>query len=308
MAGKCPDKHRRQFIHDSYRLTTAQLARKYNRAQSTIREWRIGLLREGQDVGYGFPASQTPTWEDYEELEGDAIIISDLEIPDHDAETLDLAASVARRFGIKTLIIAGDLLAHDHFSTFQAAWVPPSRRSYQLEINDADRILEKTLEHFSRVVIITGNHDARLAHITKGYVTLEMLFRDKAGITVSWYRFCYITSGGKRFLVTHPVNYSKRPLAVASDLSLQEDPRCGVISAHTHHLAVGWDVTGHYQIAESGCVRSIKRTQYKQSKKAKYPEWVNGFLMLRRGYVYPFATHGTDWEFWLSGKGNRPPR
>ena len=305
MAGKCPHSLRERFVQDTFRLTTSELARRYDRAPSTIREWRIQLQREGEEVGYGYPTSQTPEWNEYEEISGDAIIISDLEIPDHDAETLDLATSVAIRYKIDTLIIAGDFMAHDAFSTHAETWVAPSQRDYQAEGKIANKVLKRALEHFQRIIVITGNHDARLAYITRGYITLDAVLRKRDNITISWYRYCYLTSSGNRFLVVHPVNYSKRPLVVPSDLSVLEEPRCGVISAHTHHLACGWEPTGRYQIAETGCCRSLSRTRYKREKKTKYPEWINGFVMVRAGRVYALATRGTDWDFWLGEKRKR---
>jgi hypothetical protein len=54
-------------------------------------------------------------YDDFEELTGDDfMIISDLEIPDHSPEFLSLVLLSATARKIKTLVIAGDMVATDH--------------------------------------------------------------------------------------------------------------------------------------------------------------------------------------------------
>ena len=298
MAGRCPEELVQQFVRDTHRLTTAELAAVYNRAQSTIREWRGDLMRRGYKVGYGYP-----TWENqvgsYIEVEGDAIILSDLEIPDHSPEVLDRATAIAERFGIDMLVIAGDFLANDAFSHWEQTFVPPSRRSYEAELDLATQVLETLGETFHKIYIITGNHDARLARATKGMLTIHALFRHLEGVEVSWYRYMYLISAGERVLICHPVNYSRDPLKVARQLSAREEPRCHVVAAHQHHCASGLDMTGRYQVIDSGCARDPNKTLYKRERKTLHPEWNLGFAMVRNGKLYAFPLAATDWALWL---------
>jgi hypothetical protein len=48
MAGKCPTPLEARFIKDCDTLNTRQLAKKYNKSQTTIKEWRLGLHTEGK--------------------------------------------------------------------------------------------------------------------------------------------------------------------------------------------------------------------------------------------------------------------
>jgi len=56
LAGRPPDDLAKQFAQDTLTLTTHELARKYEIAESTVRDWRLFCKRSlDLEVGYGVP-------------------------------------------------------------------------------------------------------------------------------------------------------------------------------------------------------------------------------------------------------------
>ena len=132
--------------------------------QNQARHWLRRYRHSGGGVSrYGYPLSETPRWIDWLDVEGDAFIVSDVEVPDHDATTLDRATQVGQHLGINRLVVAGDFLAHDQFYFYPDTWLPPEQRNYLHEIIVADKILKAALQWFDEVIVITGNHDERVA-------------------------------------------------------------------------------------------------------------------------------------------------
>jgi hypothetical protein len=56
-----------------------------------------------------------------------------------------------------------------------------------------------------------------------------------------------------------------------------------IICAHTHRLALGYDISGKYHVVESGHCRDQERTLYKQMETTTHPEWNPGFVLLLNG-------------------------
>lgn len=75
------------------------------------------LVRDRYKTKYlvqSVPESPSPVYDEFHVIKtNDAIIISDIEVPDHDAWMLRAALFTGMRFGIRKVIFAGDLIATD---------------------------------------------------------------------------------------------------------------------------------------------------------------------------------------------------
>jgi len=298
MAGKCPEETEAQFIADCSRLDLYELCDKYDRAPSTIKEWRTGLHRDGKLLWWpGIRTGQCRSYDDAIELNEDAVIISDLEIPYHDSELLGYAVSIGRLFGITTLVIAGDLLANDALGYWPSEDTDESGR-YTVEdsLQDGGRVLEALFQHFKRIVIIKGNHDQRGTRV-KEWGFFEMMRRsweNLGDLDISFYKWCIIQ--GKR--VEHFGAYAKVPGSVSRDRA--EIEQMDVAGGHTHHLSMVFTKDGQHQAIELGhCTLPEKRYYKTVNGTTRHPKWVSGFWVLRNGYWYPFPKLFTDWSFWL---------
>jgi len=93
------------------------------------------------------------------EVEGDFIVTGDLEIPYHDGELLGYAVSLAQKFGIKKLIVAGDFVAMDELSPFPQEI--GTMHTLSDTVAEGRMVLEDLVEWFEEILLIKGNHEQR---------------------------------------------------------------------------------------------------------------------------------------------------
>ena len=255
----------------------------------------------------GVPVSTTRDYtEEILQLEGDAVVIGDVEIPDHDADMLERAMAIGKLFGIRQLVINGDFMAADGLSVHPPPPIdiaPP--RSFDADRRVAKDVIRALAGQFTDISLVEGNHDRRLAKFTYGNMTIsEMIneFARDAGISIraSYFSYLHLLSGGKEWLVCHPKNYGKVPGSVARDIA--EIQRKNTLCAHMHHLSASQTKCGQLMAIDGGYCRDEKRTMYKVADIARFPKWNPGFVVIRNGYHYLFRKDKTDWPFWLDMK------
>jgi len=277
-----------EFINDCKDKSNSELARKYKVSERTIRRWR-------KKAKESIPAPTTKVYDDFVTVESDKVmVIGDIEIPFHSTDTLEMACALARKYELDTLIINGDLVALDCFST----WVRNTayKLTFKNEIEPALEILKIFLTIFNQIYIVTGNHERRLARKLDGEITIGEFFSNISGVTFSEYSYCILNSGGEEILVCHQDNYSKQPLAVSRELASIYHKH--IIAGHTHHLAQGYDKSGKYWVVDGGCCRDTKYTEYKSIRVNTFPKWNNGVVMVINGS--PLLVDMGNANFWLA--------
>lgn len=237
----------------------------------------------------------------------DAIIISDLEMPDTDPVMLETVLLLAMRHKIKTLIIAGDVDAGDQagLSTWLRTWSYTGEISYEGSIGRLNRLLVMYLDWFRTIYLCTGNHDQRIAKMTNGQAHLGM-FINQYGERVQFSRFRYLWIDTPRgyALVSHPSNYSENSAALAAQIyekSVAPDGRKPrfVIVAHTHQPQFRKSRDGLAECYALGCLRDPLRTQYLQENSNKFAAWGQSILLLQSGYFRHLERDSTNWELEL---------
>jgi len=299
MAGKCPTELEEQFITDCALMDTSDLCEKYDRAPSTIKEWRMNLFHAGRLLWWpGIQVGEVKEYTDQIEIEDDAIILGDLEIPYHDPEVLGYAVSVGKRFGITTLVIAGDFLANDAVGFWPAEDTDESQ-NYSLadSLLDGKLVLQSLFEYFKRIILIKGNHEQRATRVREWgfFQMMQQEWEELGDLEISFYKWCVVQ--GCR--IEHFGNYSKIPGSVARERA--EIEGCSVAGGHTHHLSMSFSKSGDNIAIDLGHCTRPKTRYYKQvNGTTRHPKWIAGFWMLRNGYWYPFPKEFTDWAFWLN--------
>lgn len=168
-----------QFLDEAQKLntTTVTLGRQV-RAFTMLEE----KLRAKYLAG-SIPASTRPVYDEYTIVESDnAIVVSDIEIPDHDPRVLQLALLAGMKHGIKTLILAGDVIATDQdaLNAWLTTWAVENEKTFAQCLAELKAMIRAMAEWFTDgIYFITGNHDERLARKTGGQVTLQMLLEDE---------------------------------------------------------------------------------------------------------------------------------
>lgn len=221
------------------------------------------------------------------QVTGDAMVTCDYHIPLHDPTLINKMIRVARKHKHKQLIIAGDYWNMDTFSSFlphqpEAAW--------PVERHDGNVIMKTLLRTFEDIYMCWGNHDFRLAKAT-GYKHsfTECMKWALAGLTadeVSRIHFSdldfimYYPGDGRAYRVCHPRNFSSIPLTVPRQLAPKYES--SIITAHSHHCAMGVAANGRDLIIDAGGFFDKARTEYIQ-KTSKHHEWVPGFVEFEAG-------------------------
>jgi hypothetical protein len=298
VAGKPPKSLVDDFVADTHRLVTHELVQKYKKSTSTIREWRKYCERElGKDVGYGgVSQASMQVYDDWARISGDVMVLGDTEIPYHDAENIALMVRLAKRFGIRKLVINGDFISADfmsHWPTESGQVVPDDEQ----EFVEARRVLLDLLSYFDEIYINKGNHEQRLTRSKLSMRAVKWLLGNDDRVQVSHYMYCDVESNGVTYNVAHPADFSSTHGKVAAELATVHD--CHTIIGHTHYGGVAFSKNGKYLALDLGHSTREETRHYSRHVRRKSQRWVSGFGMIRNGYAYAFYKDFTDWSFWL---------
>jgi predicted phosphodiesterase len=228
----------------------------------------------------GFPESPTHDYNQHIQINSpSAIVIGDSEIPDHDPEVFAMAVEMGHRLGIKTLIINGDFIEADAFSKWPK--ISDTGQKFPTEIDLARRTIKEFLKYFNEIYVTAGNHERRLARGTNGAVWLNMLMEGQPEMLFSEYAHLEMETPAGKWMICHPMNYSRIPLSTARELAAVK--QCHILCAHNHHLSMGHDRSGKWWIVDGGCCRNPGKTGYKQMNIGTFPEWIPGFTVIKEG-------------------------
>jgi predicted phosphodiesterase len=214
-------------------------------------------------------------------------ITADWHIPLYDPNYVNDMIERSRAAGSKTLLIAGDFFNFDALSAYDPK---QEEAGLELELTEGTAVMRVLLETFDRIVYVWGNHDARL-HKALGFAiqfkqAMRMVFGNLGDEALQRLEFtnldhCWIKQGdGRDWYVCHPQSYNKAPLTTARALAAKEN--ANVITAHSHHCAIGYATDGDKVVCEIGGLFDRHKTAYLQ-RSTTYPTWVQGFSILVAG-------------------------
>jgi hypothetical protein len=235
---------------------------------------------------------------------GPGAITADWHIPLTDFglvnEFLDHAVDIG---ATNWLGIAGDFWNQDFFSQFD---FKQKSASFDRELFAGSEVIRRVLQVFDCVVLSYGNHDARLLK-TVGYAadfvtTMEWLFHDltpeeKGKLFFSNLDYFEVDTPRGKYRLCHPKAYSSQPLSNGRKLASKY--LCHVVTGHSHHTALGHDVSGQFTVAEIGGFFDASKTQYLQRSTA-FPNWQNGY-----GFINTEGHLIIEGQGWSSRVGRR---
>lgn len=230
-------------------------------------------------------------------LTGDVGITADFHIPLYDPEYVNTMIETFVDAGIKTLVVAGDFLNMDELSRFEDH---QKSANLEFELGEAVKVMEVLTQNFDRLVYVWGNHDARL-HKALGlklqfkhamkliFNELEKEFLGKIEFTNLDHVWVEADDSGPWY-ICHPANYTRVPLTTARVLAAKLDAH--IITAHSHHCAVGYALDGEHVVAEIGGLFDKEKTAYLQ-RTTTFPTWTQGFAFLKDGKL---RVHSPGWS------------
>ena len=276
--------------------------------------------------------SPYPVYDSPLEMEGDALILPDMEMPFHHADFLNKCLALAEKWNIKQAILAGDVLHFDSLSGWEPNWTAPnpggltqdaetalmdfaktlpSKRQGELmtmigdlgerkekdgvstEMGVARRELRKLTEQFDRIDFILGNHEGRLLRALQTALDPEELKR-LLELGDKWRIASYYFS----YLTSAGEKYCiEHPKSAAASTAavLAAKFQCHVLMGHSHHFSVTTDVSGNFFAAEIGCLVDEARLPYASQRHTRTPAHILGAAIVRDGKP-TILTKFTDWE------------
>lgn len=288
-----------------------EIARSLGRTYDSV-NMQLRALRRNDVI----PESTYPKLTSPLHVQGDALILSDVEAPFQNSEFVNRCLDLAFAWNIKTLILAGDLLHYDSLSQWGAAWTQRDEsivRELMREIEtlksaeDRARLQDKllsltggelsrelaearavfrSLNSFETIVVALGNHDDRyLRTIQRGMQSLELLHQLDRHNDERWkiapYYYCLLDTEAGTYRITHPRNSGR---TAAMDLAVQFHQH--VIMGHSHRWSVNRDPSGTYWAIQTGHCVDEERLAYVMQRDAKRDAHVLGATIVRGGYPF----------------------
>lgn len=305
MAGRPPARLREQFAEDTLELVTGELAEKYDRSRSTIREWRLYLKAKGHIIGYGHgpvtddlkPLYYVPMLNKWEKIEGDAIVTGDFHFPFCNWEYVNRVVPIARLFGVKRLLIVGDLMDMQSLSYWPKKDIPVR---WEKELQETEYVIDYYCDYFEEIIDTVGNHlRNRALRRLEGQLDVERfkrLFTQDQRVRVSPYPFLELHTVRGKWHITHQKNARKNPLSTARDLCHKY--RCHIITHHQHRMAMGFDESGKYVLIDNGSMADERKMDWQMMEDTTRAFDTHGFVVIKDGAPYIFGDM-TDFSYWL---------
>lgn len=273
--------------------------------------------------------SPYPSWNEPLVMEGDAIIIGDLEIPFHHAPFVNKVLELAEAWEIKQCILGGDTLHLEALSAWQPHWIDDSvdmaelMESLYIAIHDEETgealsiwenieqgmvsgapnfsrelmiardILRSLGERFERIDFVLGNHEGRLIRTLSTVLSptelLTLLKLDERW-RISPYYYSKLISNGETYRITHP-----KGTAMRAPLRLAEKFHEHILMAHSHAWSMRRDISNQYWACEIGCCVDEERLAYVGQRDNYARAHTLGAAIVRNGHLW-LLHPWTDWQ------------
>lgn len=272
-AGATPYSIWREFEANGIKRTQKAIVRKIqNMKKREPRRWRA-MVRE--------------PWEEYGKydkevsIESDAFLtLFDPHCPLHDAAFLNNLIDLALRWGIKDVIVGGDVIDFDALSYYGKQ----IHTEADAEIEATAQLLRVLAAEFERVVEIAGNHEMRAVRLLNKQLPVSRIMQwwaTQENVVLTDYQWCEVTSGGEGYYIEHPGSASVKATAVA--LALAETHQHHIIAGHGHLWGMIRDKSNTFYCIDAGVTADPERFAYSQQVHRRRPRMVQGACFVRDG-------------------------
>jgi len=239
-----------------------------------------------------------PVYSGIPEIKGDAIVAGDIQIPTTDWAFCARVPVVAEKWDIPNLIIAGDLLNLDAFSSFP---ITEKLAAFKTELETARTLLDSWSHAFKNIYYIMGNHEQRIFRWSKGEMDAELLQYLIAQEKLEAFNEsrANLISSGVNWRITHQDAYSVYAGKVGQELALKY--QTNVITHHEHRSAVTRDRFNRYTVIQNGGLHNIDTMHYVNQYDNARPVMTQSFVMVRNGVGHLLTPYSdmTDWSLYL---------
>jgi hypothetical protein len=276
--------------------------------------------------------STYPVYDNPLVIEGDALVLPDLELPFQSYEFVNRCLDLADKWNIKQAILAGDVLHFDSLSGWEPAWTKenkgglneseekelmdfaktlPSKKQGELmekignlglrteqdgvstELSVARRELKRLAEQFDRINYLLGNHEGRLLRAMGTAMNPQELLR-LLETGEKWKISPFYFGYLETVSGRFQVEHPKNT-AKFSASKLVSKYMCSVLMCHSHQLSYTFDPSGKYYAIEMGCCVDENRLPYASQRHNISPMHALGAVIVRDGV--PWLLHArVDWK------------
>ena len=261
-------------------LDSAQIAARFE--QQGIRRTQKAIQRRRERLGVHAQVAESPVPKlgPPPTMHGDALLLFDIHCPCHDAVWINRVIDLALRWGIRKVGIGGDLVDFDTFTSFERN----PAFDVEVELRSAENIISALESCFDEVVYSCGNHEVRLSRRTDWLLPVQdavKLFVRSGKTTFTRSHWFILESGGQRFHVEHPGNYSGHATLVPKRLCSKY--LCHVVAGHGHTWGIGRDVSDTWYGVDAGICADPERLAYAVERHNTRPAMQQGAVIVRGG-------------------------
>lgn len=266
------EKHRektRQFYYRNKSTETSRLSEMHHQR----------LSRDGPQSSWLAPPITIGP--EFRIMSKNILVTSDWHIPFVQRETYELFLSVAEKERVKDLIIGGDFWDLDDISSF----ANDKNVALAKEVEYVKHYLDELEKRFSRIWIVSGNHERRWSRWIQGKLDIHYLYNltglplEEVNITSRDYLVI-----NDAFRVCHSKNYSKTPCDIAKRLARKY--QMNILNAHGHFCEESYIYENEYvrdkryYVADIGGFFDKEQISYMQAT-STYPDLDNGFALVQ---------------------------
>jgi UDP-2,3-diacylglucosamine pyrophosphatase LpxH len=229
-------------------------------------------------------------------LSGNWTIVSDVHAPTTDLDLARLVVPSSQRFGVRQLLLLGDLINVDWASKYPVLVSHPDGTD---ETESAKYLLEEWLHYFDQIYWLPGNHEDRFLKLNTGNLSMNHLVRTvsaqgRGKLEASEFDHCWIDTPNGPWFCCHGTNYSVNQLVVADQLA--QKYQANIICGHQHHFAMGMDRYKNFIVVDNGGLFDPDKMAYVTMRASKMPRMQRGFSVLVDGYPMLFGEPFTNWN------------
>jgi hypothetical protein len=269
--------------------------------------------------------SPYPVYNSPLEMEGDALVLPDVELPYHNADFLNDVLGLAERWNIRKCIVAGDLLHFNSLSSWEPPWMekttsgitdaqekvlldfamtlPDKYQQSLIEVAmDLDRSTENSDKNLSSELSVVRSVIVRLEdrfdeiHFILGNHEGRFLRALESALLPS--ELLNLVTAGKAWKIA-PYYYSylnsggerfliehPKNAAKTTAVKLASKHQCNILMGHSHRLSQEWDPSGKYYAIHMGCIVDENRLPYVAQRHNTADTHKLGAVIVRDGFPW----------------------
>ena len=289
-------------------------------------------LATGQASYQRIPESPYVRYDEPPTIEGDALVLPDVEIPFHHADFMNRVIDLASAWGIKQVICAGDLLHMDSISGWEPNWSPEHKtqlteedearllsialtlpknkqqaiidiignsddvdgKDFSAEMGHARRVLTALDQCFDKFVWVLGNHEGRVLRAINSPVNPSELLNLMRLDKGRWTIAPFYYAILKSGGQEFRVTHPKSAADNAARM-LASQFHQHILMGHSHKMMSDWDPSGKYMAIQMGHCVDENRLAYAAQRDARRNSHKLGAVIVLNGLPYLLHEH-IDWE------------